>query len=141
MKLGIAQINCETGQIKSNMEKVSKYCVLAKEAGCSVVLFPEMVDTGYHMGIIREKASEWPGYPLNTIKKLALDTGLNILAGISEKESGQIYNTLVAVKENGEIRSEFCIVVNGRDCRSLRGLKTILKDNASVSFVKLLAGG
>ena len=64
---------------------------------------------------------------------------LDDLISLLTKRYGEEFQKYL--KKNGEIRPEFWIIVNGRDCRSLGGLKTILKDNASVSFVKLLAGG
>jgi molybdopterin converting factor small subunit len=66
---------------------------------------------------------------------ISLDDLINVLT----KRYGEEFQKYL--KENGEIRPEFWIIVDGRDCRSLSGLKTLLKDNTSVSFVKLLAGG
>lgn len=47
LRLGLAQINPVVGDLTGNVEKVVDWCRKAGEAACHVVVFPEMVLTGY----------------------------------------------------------------------------------------------
>ncbi|MXW82598.1 MAG: NAD+ synthase [Rhodothermaceae bacterium] len=47
MKLALAQINTTVGDLRGNANKVSDYCRKARDAGASLVVFPELTLTGY----------------------------------------------------------------------------------------------
>ena len=47
MKIAVGQINTTVGAFKDNTEKVCAYIDKAKGMGCDIVVFPEMVVTGY----------------------------------------------------------------------------------------------
>ncbi|MEN9711502.1 MAG: hypothetical protein RL441_1494 [Actinomycetota bacterium] len=47
LRLGLAQINPVVGDISGNVDRIVDWCHKAAEAACHVVLFPEMVITGY----------------------------------------------------------------------------------------------
>jgi NAD+ synthase (glutamine-hydrolysing) len=74
MKIAVAQIKCSLGDISANIEQVGLLAQQAAEKGCHVIIFPEMVDTGYEMLVIREKASSWDEAPFQTIQRIALKT-------------------------------------------------------------------
>ena len=63
MKVGIAQIDCAVGDWKANLETIAAEAGRAAEAGCEVMLVPEMADTGYDMAALRTHASDWDGGP------------------------------------------------------------------------------
>ena len=107
MKIGLAQIDCEVGDVKANCQKISEYCKQAKSKGCDLVIFPEMVDTGYIMSVIQEVASEWPDLPFNTLKKCAEDNSMHVLCGISEREEENIYNSQALFSPTGELLAKY----------------------------------
>jgi len=94
MKIGIAQIDCDPGNVDANLEKISLFVDKAQKQNCRMVVFPEMVDTGYQMDAIRRSASVWNSGPFNTLKNLAAENNLYIAAGISEQVEEQIYNSM-----------------------------------------------
>mgnify|MGYP003351320045 CR=1 FL=1 len=47
LRLGLAQINPVVGDLAGNVDSVVEWCRKAGEAACHVVVFPEMVLTGY----------------------------------------------------------------------------------------------
>ena len=59
MKVAIAQISCSLGDAKANLSKVRDFCRTAKEIGAELILFPEMIDTGYSMPVIQKHADHW----------------------------------------------------------------------------------
>ena len=50
MKIGLAQIDSEVGNLDKNCKKFGEYASRAKSENCEVVIFPEMSDTGYDDG-------------------------------------------------------------------------------------------
>ena len=49
MKIAVAQIACELGDLPANLRKIRNFAERAKEASAELVVFPEMSDTGYAM--------------------------------------------------------------------------------------------
>ena len=47
LRLALAQVNGLVGGFKANAEKVKSTCAQARKMGADVVLFPELVLTGY----------------------------------------------------------------------------------------------
>ncbi|HBO70802.1 MAG TPA: hypothetical protein DD658_12090, partial [Deltaproteobacteria bacterium] len=46
-RIALAQINTTVGDIRGNARKILEYAERAREAGASLVLFPELAVTGY----------------------------------------------------------------------------------------------
>jgi len=57
MKIAVAQISCALGDLEANVRKIRDFSSLAKRKGAELILFPEMVDTGYSMPTIQKHAS------------------------------------------------------------------------------------
>ena len=107
MKIAVAQIKCSLGDVSANIDQIASLSQKAKEKGSDVIVFPEMVDTGYEMSIIREKASSWDEAPFQSIQKIAAENGIHIICGISEKEGDNIFNSIAAFNPNGELLGKY----------------------------------
>jgi len=59
MKIAAAQISCSLGDPETNLLKVRDFSRRAKETGAELIVFPEMIDTGYWMPVIRAHANHW----------------------------------------------------------------------------------
>lgn len=103
MKIALAQISSVPGQVESNVEKFQIYARKAADSGAKIVLFPEMSDTAYDLKIIVETAQKWPGIAYDAAAKAASDNGIYLIAGISEKDGDQIYNSLAVFSPAGEL--------------------------------------
>jgi omega-amidase len=110
MKICAVQIECVLGDVDANMEKVAYYTAKAKKEGCDIVVFPEMIDTGYNMEAINKYASAWDkkeNSPFNFIKKAAKNNKINIICNISERDDNKIYNTTIAVSPDGKLVGKY----------------------------------
>ncbi len=107
MKVGLAQINCEVGDLEQNCSKFDKYAALAKKQGCKVVLFPEMSDTGYVTSTFSKSAQTWPSVGFKAASKAASLHSINLICGISEKENDSVYNSLAAFNDSGELIAKY----------------------------------
>ena len=107
MKIGIAQINCSPGDIIANLDKITRFTQLAKSADCEVVVFPEMVDTGYDMSTIKKDASTWEDEPFKQLQQSARKNDMGIICGISERVKDQIFNSIAAFSQQGKLIGKY----------------------------------
>lgn len=103
MKVGIAQIDCELGEVATNMRTITAMMERAAGEGCDLVVFPEMADTGYEIDVIRRCASAWDAGPYRALSKVARDVGLNVICGLSERVDDRIYNAAVVIDRTGDL--------------------------------------
>ena len=97
LRLALAQVNGLVGGFKANAEKVKSVCAKVRKMGADVVLFPELMVTGYPPEdlLLKEKFIE---DCQKTLKKIASTThGLTAVVGYAEKEAGKIYNSAALI--------------------------------------------
>jgi len=93
MKIAAAQISCAPGDLETNLRKIRDFASRAKEAGAELIVFPEMVDTGYSMPIIQQHATSWNEGAVPNLQKMAKDLTISIVAGVSDRDGARIYNS------------------------------------------------
>jgi predicted amidohydrolase len=59
MRVAAAQISCVLGDRAANIGKVREFASRAKRSGAELIVFPEMIDTGYSMPTIKQYAAAW----------------------------------------------------------------------------------
>ena len=108
IRIALAQINPTVGDLAANADLVSKYAADAASAGAVVVVYPEMILTGYPVEDLATRAS-FRTASINAINNLAQrinDEGrgdLTLLVGyLGESEKGEPQNC-VAVIHKGAI--------------------------------------
>src|SRR6267378_199622 len=107
MKIAAAQISCVLGDFNANLRKIRNFAALGKKSGAEVVVFPEMVDTGYSMPVIEEHAKKWSDGAVPELQKIAKEISIAIIAGISDRDGASIFNSQVLVNAKGEIVAKY----------------------------------
>jgi omega-amidase len=107
MKIAAAQISCVLGDFDANVEKIRDFVALAKKSGAELIVFPEMVDTGYSMPVIQKHARAWNEGAAPELQKIAKENSSVIVAGISDREGESIFNSQVLVNAQGEILAKY----------------------------------
>ncbi|MEY2556508.1 MAG: omega-amidase [Verrucomicrobiota bacterium] len=107
MKIAAAQISCALGDFDANLRKVRDFAALAKKSGAELVVFPEMVDTGYSMPVIQRHAKKWSEGAVPELQKIAKEVSIGIVAGISDRDDSSIFNAQVFVNEQGKILAKY----------------------------------
>ena len=103
-KLALLQMCVEGGNPQKNLAEAGKLIAQAAESGANVVLLPEMMDLGWtHPSVLTQAQSISDGETSRLLSRLARQYGLYICAGLSEIESGIIYNAAVLIDPAGEI--------------------------------------
>jgi omega-amidase len=107
MKVAATQISCALGDIAANLRKMGEFCSRAKDSGVELIVFPEMVDTGYSMRVIEKKATTWTDGAVPAFQEIAQDLSLAIISGVSERDGSCIYNSQVFIDANGKIIAKY----------------------------------
>lgn len=112
IRIALAQINPTVGDLATNADLVSKYAFDAAKAGAVVVVYPEMILTGYPVEDLATRAS-FRTASINAVNRLAKrisDEGngdLTLLVGyLGESEKGEPQNC-VAVIHQGVIKATY----------------------------------
>jgi predicted amidohydrolase len=107
MKIAAAQVSCALGNVAANLSKIRDFSSRAKDARAELIVFPEMVDTGYSMPIIQKRATAWKEGAVPELQRIARELSMAIVCGVSERDGTSIYNTQVLVDANGEIAAKY----------------------------------
>ncbi len=106
MKVAIAQLNTVIGDFKYNFDKIIYFANKAKDLSCDLVVFPELVITGYPPRDLLEK-KDFVDANLAWLDKLvgSID-GIGVVCGFVDKspndEGKPLYNA-AALFEDGKI--------------------------------------
>ena len=107
MKIGVAQIQCSLGHAEENFQLISNLVKQAKDAEAVAVFFPELSDLGYDMDVVHDKAHKWSDPFVANLKQLALDSGIYICSGVSEKSFKGVYNSICVISPEGYFISSY----------------------------------
>ena len=107
MKIAVAQLTCAPGEPEANLLKVRDFCQRASRAGAALIVFPEMIDTGYSMSVIPKQAGSWTSGFVFALRETAREYSIAIIAGVSEREPEAIYNSQVFIDRQGQIAAKY----------------------------------
>jgi omega-amidase len=107
MKIAVAQISCSLGDPEANLVRVNDFCRRAKERGAELIVFPEMIDTGYSMPVIRVHANHWNSGFIPGLQETARQLSIAIVSGVSERAGSSIYNSQVLIDSHGNISAKY----------------------------------
>ena len=107
MKVAAAQIACVPGDIAANLGKIRNFTEQAKDTGADLIVFPEMVDTGYAMQLIQKHATSWNEGAVPELRAIAKKLSIPMVAGVSERDGSRIYNAQAFINRSGEIVTKY----------------------------------
>ncbi len=107
MKIAAAQISCTPGNLDANMGKIRDFVSRAKQSGADLIVFPEMVDTGYSMPVIQKHATSWDEGAVPELQRIAKELSIAIIAGVSDRDGSRIYNAQACVDGNGKVVAKY----------------------------------
>ena len=107
MKIAAAQISCALGDLDANLRKIRDFSSQAKDAGVQLIVFPEMVDTGYSMPVIQKHATTWSEGAVPELRKIAKELSIAIIAGVSDREGSRVYNAQAFIDANGNVLAKY----------------------------------
>jgi omega-amidase len=107
VKVAAAQISCTLGDFDVNLKKIRDFTAHAKKSGAELIVFPEMTDIGYSMPVIKKHARTWKDGAVGELQKIANENSVALVAGISDRDGGSIFNAQILVNSNGEVVAKY----------------------------------
>jgi len=105
------QMQPALGQVEENLAKMGEFIRrIATEQPVNLIVFPELVTTGYEVGPrFPQMAQRVPGPTANIIGQRAADYGVHVAFGMVTKEKVEsiLYNSAVLVGPDGEVVGEY----------------------------------
>ena len=104
MRIACAQTPAKLGCIDRNLEVIDRLTQRAAEAGTDLILFPEMMVTGYGSGTtLRPLAMTVPGKVSEQLSALARKREVGLAVGLPELDphTGLVFNTLLVLGPDG----------------------------------------
>ena len=112
IRVALAQINPTVGDLEGNSNLIREYANKSTEAGAQIVLYPEMVITGYPVEDLALRKT-FRRASINAVKKLAADIAadgngelLSIVGYLDESENGKPQNG-VALIHRGKVVAKY----------------------------------
>lgn len=107
MKVAAAQIVCTPGDLEANLRTINNFASRARDSGADLIVFPEMVDTGYSMPVIQKHATSWNEGAVPQLQQMAKQLSLAIIAGVSDRDSPRIYNAQAFIDADGDVTAKY----------------------------------
>src|SRR5438132_12952138 len=107
MKIAAAQIACTPGDLEANLRTVNDFASRAKDSGAELIVFPEMIDTGYSMPAIQKHATSWKEGAVPKLQAMAKELSLAIIAGVSDRDGSRVYNAQVFIDVHGKVIGKY----------------------------------
>ncbi|MBN2073037.1 MAG: NAD+ synthase [Actinobacteria bacterium] len=100
LRLFLAQVNATVGDIRGNYKLISGYVKEARESGSDLVIFPELVLTGYPPEDLLLKTA-FIDENLKYIEKLkSVAPDIIVIAGFADSREGSIFNSAAVIYNN-----------------------------------------
>lgn len=107
MKLALGQINSTVGDFGGNREKMTQYAARAKDAGASLILFPELALCGYPPRDLVQKPDFLERNRAELDCLAAATRGIRVICGfvgVAPADSARTATNCAAVLEDGQVR-------------------------------------
>lgn len=105
------QMQPALGQMEENLAKMGEFIRrIATEQPVDLIIFPELVTTGYEVGPrFPQMAQRVPGPAVNLIGQIAADYGVHVAFGLVTKERVEsiLYNSAVLIGPDGEVIGQY----------------------------------
>ena len=102
MKIGLVQLNPVIGDFEKNCAKICKWSKRAKERGCSLVIFPELVVSGYPPQDLLERKAFLDAGDRAMAELISDLPELDVMFGCLERRENErgkpLYNSAVVVR-------------------------------------------
>ncbi len=107
LRIAVVVCNARVGETQQNLDNVIAFVEKAHNAAADIICFPELNISGYssHTDLL-DVAEPIPGPVSKALSKLAVSSGILILAGMAEKaHDSRIYATHMIAMPDGELET------------------------------------
>lgn len=101
--VGMGQMVVVGGAPETNLARAEQVIREAGAAGCDAVVLPECLDVGWTHPSARTLAQPIPGPYADRLRRAAAESGVYVVAGLTENDHGTLYNTAVLIDGRGKL--------------------------------------
>jgi len=105
-KLAVCQTLCKPGDVPANVAQGLDLIAAAGARGAELIVLPECHTTGLTANL-RDLAETVPGPTTEVYGVAAREAGAWVVAGIVEREDGQLYNTAIVLAPTGSLVAKY----------------------------------
>ncbi|MCB9767528.1 MAG: carbon-nitrogen hydrolase family protein [Candidatus Omnitrophica bacterium] len=103
IRVGMGQMLVEGGALEANLERAIAFIEEARERVCDLLILPECLDLGWTFADSRNLAQPIPGQVSEILCEGARRSGIEVVAGVTEREGDRVYNASIWISKQGEI--------------------------------------
>jgi predicted amidohydrolase len=111
IRVAVVQMNPRLAEVSDNLVQMSDYLEkICTEQNVDLVVFPELVTTGYECGVrFTDLAERVPGPTVNLLAQRAAEFGTHIAFGMVAKEKVEsiLYNAAILIGPDGELIGQY----------------------------------
>lgn len=111
--IALGQIDCQLGNLSTNLDKIEHYIREAASQGTHIICFPELGTTGYRQDLLGDKlwelAEPIPGPTTSRIAAMAQELGVYVILPMIEKGKmpGIVYNSAAFIGKDGTVQGAY----------------------------------
>jgi predicted amidohydrolase len=103
LRVGMGQMLVEGGKLDENLVRALAMIRDAAQQECEVVVLPECLDVGWTHPSAHELAQPIPGRTSDVLSGAAAQSGIHVVAGVTERAGAKIFNSALLMAPSGEI--------------------------------------
>ena len=103
IKLAMGQMLVEGGRPRENLARAVEMIAQAGRQGCRIVVLPECLDLGWAHPEAGRLAAEIPGPASGILCQAAIEAGVHVVAGLTERVGSRVYNAAVLIDASGQV--------------------------------------
>ncbi len=113
IKIGIAQMQSQLGEVEKNVAKAQEMIAQAASQGADIVCLPELFATGYNLAVLKEKiislSVENYSFIHNAMSDVARENKVHVIAPFGEVREvpGVVYNSALLYDDEGKVLGSF----------------------------------
>jgi NAD+ synthase (glutamine-hydrolysing) len=113
MRIGLAQVNPHVGDIAHNVALIREYVAKAQQGGAHLLLFPEMVITGYpiedlaHRQSLQRESVAATTQLASTLEAEGYGEIAIVIGYLDQSENGKSARNCAAILHRGEVRARY----------------------------------
>lgn len=102
-RIAMGQIRVVGGDRTGNLSRAIEAIDRANDGDCSLIILPECLDLGWTHPSARTEAETIPGESSEKLGRKAKEAGVEVVAGLVERDGDRIYNSAIWLSRDGEI--------------------------------------
>lgn len=103
VKLAMGQMLVEGGEVEQNLSRAREMIKKGAELGAEIIVLPECLDVGWTYPDAPKLAQPIPGKTSEFLCQCARDSGIYVVAGLTERTGNRTFNTGILISPDGKI--------------------------------------